>query len=45
MLYCKDLENFVEIPPKSFHAANKQSMSAVGIGEMVIDVPDGADSS
>ncbi|KAG2338445.1 hypothetical protein BDR05DRAFT_840449, partial [Suillus weaverae] len=29
------------IPPKSFTAANKQSFNAVGMGEMVIEVPNG----
>ncbi|KAF8156831.1 hypothetical protein B0H34DRAFT_658121, partial [Crassisporium funariophilum] len=35
-----DFENLRDIPPKSFLAANKQSFSATGKGEMVIDVPD-----
>jgi len=37
--YWDVLENFIDIPPKSFCAANKQKMSAVGMGEMTIDVP------
>ena len=28
-----------------FRAANEQSFSATGKGEMIIDIPDGADSS
>ncbi|KAF9545221.1 hypothetical protein CPC08DRAFT_608933, partial [Agrocybe pediades] len=43
--YRDDFEAFEEITPKTFKAANKQSFSAVGKGEMVIDVPDGASTS
>ena len=43
--YRDALENFIKIPPKTFQAANKQTMSAVGMGEMMIDVPNGADIS
>jgi len=43
--YRNALEHFVEIPPKSFQAANKQNLSAVGMGEMTIDVPNGTDVS
>ena len=43
--YRNDLENFIEIPPKSFRAANKQDFQAVGKGEMVVDIPNGADIS
>jgi len=39
------LKNFVDIPPKSFCATNKQKMSAVGMGEMTIDIPNGTDVS
>ena len=43
---CYDaLENSIEIPLKSFQAANKQNMTAVGMGKMTINVPDGADVS
>jgi len=42
MPYHDALENFVEIPPKTFQAANKQTMSAVGMGEIIVDVPNGA---
>ncbi|CAA7269031.1 unnamed protein product [Cyclocybe aegerita] len=38
-------KTFEEIPPKTFCAANKQSFSATGKGEMVIDIPDGVESS
>ena len=41
----EDLEKFTEISPKTFRAANKQSFSAVGKGELVVDVPNGTDSS
>ena len=43
--YKKDLENFVKINPKSFCTVNKQSMSAVGKGKLVIDVPNSSDPS
>jgi len=41
--YQNVLKNFVEIPPKSFCAANKQKMSAVGMGEMTIDALNSTD--
>jgi hypothetical protein len=41
--YLGDFDNFVEIPPKAFRTAKEQSFSATGKGEMVIDVPDGAE--
>jgi len=43
--YQRDLENFIDILPKSFQAANKQDFQAVGKGKMVIDIPNGADIS
>ena len=43
--YQEDFRNYTEISPKSFRAANKQNFRAVGMGEMTIDVPDGADFS
>ena len=43
--YRDALENFIKISLKSFRAANKQNMTAVGMGEMTINVPDGADVS
>ena len=45
MPYHDALESFIEIPPKSFPAVNKQNMTAVGMGKMTINVPDGADVS
>ena len=43
--YRDALKNCVNIPPKSFQAANKQSINAVGMGEMTIDVPNGTTMS
>jgi len=43
--YLSNFETFAEIPPKAFRAANEQTFSATGKGEMVIDVSDGAQSS
>jgi len=43
--YRVDIENFVEIPQKTFQAANKQSFKVVGKGELVIDILNGVDSS
>jgi len=40
--YRNNLKNFIEISPKSFQAANKQDFQAVGKGEMVIDLLNGA---
>ena len=37
--YQDDLINFVDTPPKSFHAANKQSFSATGAGKLIVDLP------
>jgi len=45
MPYCDALKNFIRIPLKSFCAMNKQKMSAVGMGEMTIDVPNSTDVS
>jgi Zinc knuckle len=44
-LFREDLENFTKISPKTFRAANKQSFSAVGMGELTVDIPNGANSS
>ncbi|PPQ83525.1 hypothetical protein CVT26_004100 [Gymnopilus dilepis] len=41
----EDFGDFAEIPAKAFNAANKQKFSAIGKGEMVVDVPNGADIS
>lgn len=43
--YLKDFKNFAEIPPKIFVAANKQAFSAVGKGDLVIEVPNGVNTS
>ena len=42
--YRDDLIDFVEIPPKSFRAANKQCFSATGIGRLIVDLPNGTRS-
>ena len=43
---CKSqFQNFKDITPRHFCAANKQSFSTVGKGDMVIDVPNGPETS
>ena len=37
--YRDDLIDFINIPPKSFRAANKQSFSATGTGKLIVDLP------
>ena len=37
--YKTDFENLQAIEPRHFHAANKQTFSTIGKGELVIDVP------
>ena len=37
--YCENFDNFTEIPPREFLAANKQSFSAIGKGKIVINIP------
>ena len=44
-LYHEDFESFTEILPMSFSAANKQKFNASGMGEMVIDIPNGVEIS
>ena len=39
--YRDDLIDFVDIPPKSFRAANKQSFNATGAGKLIVDLPNG----
>ena len=39
--YWDDLIDFVDTPPKSFCAANKQSFSATGAGKLIVDLPNG----
>jgi hypothetical protein len=43
--YCNAMESFSTITPQPFQAANMQKFSAVGKGEMVVDIPNGADVS
>jgi hypothetical protein len=43
--YRDTLEKFVDISQALFRAANKQSMKAVGMGEMTVNVPNGTDVS
>ena len=43
--YRQKFENFVRIPPRVFRAANQQNFSAIGKGDLLIDVPDGDDYS
>jgi hypothetical protein len=40
-LYCDDVVNFIKISPKSFQATKQQNFTAVGMGEMIVDVPNG----
>ena len=43
--YRDAVDNFIEISLKSFRAANKLDFTAVGMGEMTVDVPNGVDIS
>jgi len=43
--YRQKFENFAKIPPKVFRAANQQTFSAIGKGDLLVDVPDGDDNS
>ena len=43
--YHDAFETYTTIPPKPFTAANRQVFNATGIGEMVVDVPNGYDIS
>ncbi|PPR01457.1 hypothetical protein CVT24_001860 [Panaeolus cyanescens] len=43
--YRDNFINFQTIPPFSLRAANKGSFDATGIGEMVVNVPNGTDTS
>ena len=43
--YRDKFEDFETIPPQLFRAANKQTFSTIGRGDMVIDIPNGDDSS
>ncbi|PBK64764.1 hypothetical protein ARMSODRAFT_871061, partial [Armillaria solidipes] len=39
--YRNEFQTYQEIPPKRFTAANNQDFTAVGQGEIWVDVPDG----
>ena len=39
--YRDHFENFQSIVPRKFRAANQQTFSTVGIGELIVDVPNG----
>jgi len=43
--YRDDFVTLSAIAPKTLRAANKENFSAVGVGELVIDVPNGVDIS
>lgn len=43
--YRDDFSTFQSTPPKVLRAANKQGFSAIGKGELVLDLPNGATSS
>lgn len=43
--YKSDFTSIQATPPRNLRAANKHKFSAVGIGELTIDVPNGTDSS
>ncbi|KAF8834456.1 hypothetical protein BDN67DRAFT_864902, partial [Paxillus ammoniavirescens] len=37
--YLNKFNSLSDLPPKPFMAANKQKSNAVGVGEMIIEVP------
>ncbi|OJA08610.1 hypothetical protein AZE42_09794 [Rhizopogon vesiculosus] len=41
--YCEKFATLADIPPKTFVATNKQHFAATAMGDMVIDIPNGAD--
>ena len=43
--YKAQFQNFKDITPRHFHAANKQSFSTIGKGDLIIDVPNGSETS
>lgn len=43
--YKKQFQNFEDIVPRHFHAVNKQSFSTIGKGDLVIDIPNGIETS
>jgi len=44
-LYKDKFTSLTDIPPKSFSATNKQSFNATAVGDLVIDVPNGYDTT
>ena len=42
--YKSQFQNFQDIAPRHFHAANKQSFSTTGKGDLIIDVPNGLET-
>jgi hypothetical protein len=43
--YRDQFTSYRDIPPRPFTAANQQTFNATGTGDMVIEVPDGVDTS
>jgi hypothetical protein len=43
--YQNQFENFKDVAPKEFRAANQQSFSTIGKGDLVVDIPNGSDIS
>lgn len=43
--YKEQFESLSPITPKPFTAANKQSFNAIGVGEMIVEVPNGVNVS
>jgi hypothetical protein len=41
--YCKRFEDFTTIIPRLFRAANKQTFSTIGRGDLIVNVPNGMD--
>jgi len=41
----EQFENYVDIPPKRFRAANQQAFDAIGQGELIVEVPNGSEST
>ena len=43
--YCERFENLIDIPDKFFTAANHQKFVTTGVGDMIVEVPNGYDVS
>ena len=43
--YCESFENFENTTPKQFRAANQQTFSTIGKGELIMEIPNGSDYS